>query len=60
MARLLSGFVRDRRAATAIEYGLLVGLLSIAAIPIYQAMGGSLGAIFAATAGHMARAAGGP
>jgi hypothetical protein len=37
----------------------MVGLLSIAAIPIYHAMGGSLGAIFAATAGHMARAAGG-
>jgi len=57
MAGLFRAFLEDRRGATVIEYGLMVGLMSIAAIPIYHALGGSLGAIFTASAGHMLKAA---
>jgi pilus assembly protein Flp/PilA len=59
MAKLIVAILKDEHGATVIEYGLLVGLLSIAAIPIYNAMGGSLSAIFLSTAGHMAKAAAG-
>jgi pilus assembly protein Flp/PilA len=59
MASLIAELLKDRRGATAIEYGLIGALMSLAAIPAYHAIGGSLSSIFTATAGHMARAAAG-
>ena len=39
-------FVRDESGATAIEYGLIAALVSVAAIGAMGAMGNSLGNIF--------------
>ena len=39
-------FWLDERGATAIEYGLIAGLVSVAAIAALSAMGGSLQTIF--------------
>jgi pilus assembly protein Flp/PilA len=39
-------FVRDESGATAIEYGLIAALVSVAAIGAMGALGNSLGNIF--------------
>lgn len=39
-------FLRDESGATAIEYGLIAALVSVAAISALSAMGGSLNTIF--------------
>ena len=41
-------FFRDESGATAIEYGLIAALVSVAAIAALTAMGGSLDAMFQA------------
>jgi len=46
MSGLLTKFVRDESGATAIEYGLIAALVSVAAITALQAMGGSLKTIY--------------
>jgi pilus assembly protein Flp/PilA len=38
--------IKDESGATAIEYGLIAALVSVAAIGALQAMGGSLTSIF--------------
>lgn len=42
----IKAFVKDESGATAIEYGLIAALVSVAAIAALQAMGGSLDSIF--------------
>lgn len=42
----LRSILRDESGATAIEYGLIAALVSVAAIGALQAMGGSLETIF--------------
>jgi pilus assembly protein Flp/PilA len=39
-------FLRDEQGATAIEYGLIAALVSVAAIGALSALGGSLSEIF--------------
>ncbi len=39
-------FLKDESGATAIEYGLIAALISVAAITALQAMGGSLTKMF--------------
>lgn len=46
MINTVRKFVRDETGATAIEYGLIAGLVSVAAIAALSAMGGSLQSIF--------------
>ncbi len=46
MFTTLKNFCRDESGATAIEYGLIAGLVSVAAIVALTAMGGSLNTIF--------------
>lgn len=46
MKSLVSRFVQDESGATAIEYGLIAALVSVAAIAALTAMGGSLNTIF--------------
>ena len=41
-------FLKDESGATAIEYGLIAALVSVAAIGALQAMGGSLNTMFGA------------
>jgi len=44
--RCISAFLRDEAGATAIEYGLIAALVSVAAIGALSALGGSLQSIF--------------
>ncbi len=44
--QFLTGVFRDDSGATAIEYGLLAALISVAAIGALSGMGESLGEIF--------------
>ena len=46
MISTFRNFWRDETGATAIEYGLIAGLVSVAAIAALSAMGGSLQSIF--------------
>ena len=53
---MLTKFLRDESGATAIEYGLIAALVSIAAIAAMGAMGNSLGNMFNAVASELADA----
>jgi len=46
MFRTMIAFARDESGATAIEYGLIAALVSIAAIVAMGAMGNELGEMF--------------
>ena len=46
MQRFVVKFVKDESGATAIEYGLIAALVSVAAITALTAMGSSLKNIF--------------
>ena len=43
---MIKKFIRDESGATAIEYGLIAALVSVAAIAALSAMGNSLSAMF--------------
>ena len=43
---MLNAFVNDESGATAIEYGLIAGLVAVAIIAALSALGGSLDALF--------------
>lgn len=58
MSGLLTKFVRDESGATAIEYGLIAALVSVAAITALQAMGGSLKTIYNTVATALSGASG--
>ena len=46
MLSIFRSFVRDESGATAIEYGLIAALVSVAAITALTAMGSSLNTMF--------------
>lgn len=46
MFTTIRNFIQDEKGATAIEYGLIAGLVSVAAIIALQALGTSLNSIF--------------
>ncbi|HEV8030578.1 MAG TPA: Flp family type IVb pilin [Stellaceae bacterium] len=46
MFAILRNLINDDRGATAIEYGLLAALISVAAIAAFNAVGSSLTATF--------------
>ena len=46
LTKAAARFVRDQRGATMLEYGLLVGLVAIAAILAVTAMGTALSTMF--------------
>ena len=52
------GFIKDEDGATAIEYGLIAALVSVAAIGALTAMGGSLSTMFNAVSSEMSTASG--
>ena len=52
-------FVRDEDGATAIEYGLIAALVSVAAIGALTAMGNSLGTMFNTVSSALSGASGG-
>ncbi len=59
MLAKMIGFIKDEDGATAIEYGLIAALVSVAAIGALTAMGGSLSAMFNTVASSLSSAAGG-
>ena len=54
---LMSNFLRDESGATAIEYGLIVALVSVAAIVALTSLGGSLNNIFSLISSTLSSAA---
>jgi len=46
MSNLFARFVKDESGATAIEYGLIASLVSIAAIVAFNSVGGKLKSTF--------------
>jgi pilus assembly protein Flp/PilA len=52
-------FVKDEDGATAIEYGLIAALVSVAAIGALTAMGNSLGTMFNTVSSALSTATGG-
>ena len=59
MLRNLKTFLNDEDGATAIEYGLIAALVSVAAIGALTAMGGSLSTLFNSVSSVLSTAAGG-
>jgi len=58
-SNLIRKFLSDESGATAIEYGLIAALVSVAAIAALQAMGTSLDAMFSAVSTALDGAVGG-
>jgi pilus assembly protein Flp/PilA len=56
--RALRKLLCDRGGATAIEYGLIAALISVAAIAAMQGIGGQLKTSFSSTSSSMTAAAG--
>ncbi len=46
MVKVIRAFANDESGATAIEYGLIAALVSVAAIGALTALGGSLNSLF--------------
>lgn len=59
MIRTMIRFAYDEDGATAIEYGLIAALVSVAAIGALTAMGGSLSTMFNSVSSALSSAAGG-
>ncbi|QEX15402.1 hypothetical protein FRZ44_06850 [Hypericibacter terrae] len=53
----IQNFIHDESGATAIEYGLIAALVSVAAIVALQTLGGSLSSIFSVVSSNLASAA---
>ncbi len=58
-SRIFVKFIKDESGATAIEYGLIAALVSVAAIAALTSLGGSLTNIFTTVDTDLATAAGG-
>jgi len=46
MLRSITRFLRDEEGATAIEYGIIAGLISVAIVTILGTIGGQLNGVF--------------
>lgn len=53
MTSLFARFVKDESGATAIEYGLIASLISVAAIVAFTSVGSKLSATFSFVAGQL-------
>ncbi len=56
MFTMVKGFIADDSGATAIEYGLLAALVSVAGITALSAMGDSLSTIFGTVSSELTKA----
>ena len=59
MLSILAQFLTDDSGATAIEYGLIAALVSVAAIGALTALGGSLNTLFTTVSSAVAGASSG-
>ncbi len=57
--KMLTRIIEDQSGATAIEYGLLAGLISAAAIGVLTSLGTSLGGVFTLVSTTLTAAGGG-
>lgn len=57
MINTIKNFLNDESGATAIEYGLIAALVSVAAIAALQSLGGSLQSIFGVVSTELGNAA---
>ena len=55
----ITAFLNDESGATAIEYGLIAALVSVAGISAFQSVGTSLGSMFSTVASTVDSATGG-
>lgn len=60
MFKKMIGFLKDEDGATAIEYGLIAALVSVAAIGALSAMGDSLSGMFEMVSSELSSATSGP
>ncbi len=58
MFKVIRTFAKDESGATAIEYGLIAALVSVAAIGALTAMGNSLSAMFNTVSSALSTATG--
>ncbi|WP_219219818.1 Flp family type IVb pilin [Variovorax boronicumulans] len=56
MSNAIMKFLRDEEGATAIEYGLIAGLVAVALVGTLTALGGDLGKLFAKVSGTITTA----
>ena len=59
MFKVIRTFAQDESGATAIEYGLIAALVSVAAIGALTAMGSSLSTMFNSVSSALSTAVGG-
>ncbi len=59
MKKLIRKFIKDESGATAIEYGLIAALVSVAAVGALQALGTDLSSMFSKVSSYLANAVGG-
>lgn len=52
--KFVTKLIRDKKGATAIEYGLIAALIAVAAITAMSSLGGQLGNTFNQVKGNMA------
>ena len=52
----VSAFVRDESGATAIEYGLMVAMVTLVVVGTWRSMGDSLSNLFTAVSGELSGA----
>ena len=55
MQNLFSRFVKDESGATAIEYGLIASLISVAIIGAAKTLGGNISSTFSNVAANMTK-----
>ncbi|HEV2651016.1 MAG TPA: Flp family type IVb pilin [Rhizomicrobium sp.] len=56
MNTIINRFIHDESGATAIEYGLIAGLISVAIIGAITTLGGNLSTLFNTIAGKLSAA----
>ena len=54
----IRNFIRNNKAATAIEYGLIAALIAVACIAALQGLGGKLNGTFNTVSGSLGNASG--
>lgn len=56
MSNAIMKFLRDEEGATAIEYGLIAGLIAVALVTTLTTLGTDLGALFTSISGTITTA----
>ncbi len=53
MVKQILNFLKDEEGASAVEYGLIVGLIAVAVVVILGTMGGGLNTLFTTVSGSV-------